>query len=173
MTGWLQNFLSRSKSPFAIVLGLAILIGVALTVVTSMSQAANVSTETPYGQQNQMQFPEGLDYSKFQHGTRNHSRLPCLLCHRRDSNAPVPKRPGSSDHLPCAGCHAQQFSNSDSPICTICHTDVKSGALKPFPHLTSFRMKFDHSSHIRMAAVNCSTCHKPVRPGASMSIPVG
>src|SRR5437899_3168797 len=95
--------------------------------------------------QEQMQFPEGLDYGKFQHSSRNHSRLPCLLCHRRDSNAPVPRRPGASQHLPCAGCHAQQFSNSESPICTICHTDVKSGALKPFPRLKSFRMKFDHA----------------------------
>src|ERR1041385_8239735 len=31
--------------------------------------------------QEQMQFPEGLDYGKFQHSSRNHSRLPCLLCH--------------------------------------------------------------------------------------------
>ena len=95
-----------------------------------------------------MQFPEGLDYSKFQHNSRNHSRLPCLLCHRRDSNAPVPKRPGASQHLPCAGCHAQQFQNSESPICTICHTDVKSGAIKLFPsRLMSFRMNFDHAKH--------------------------
>src|SRR6185503_14718617 len=30
--------------------------------------------------QQQMQFPEGLDYSKFLHNTQNHARLPCLLC---------------------------------------------------------------------------------------------
>src|SRR5437879_2296009 len=47
--------------------------------------------------QEQMQFPEGLDYSRFQHNSRNHSRLPCLLCHRRDANAPIPKRPGGSN----------------------------------------------------------------------------
>jgi c(7)-type cytochrome triheme protein len=121
--------------------------------------------------QEQMQFPEGLDYGKFQHSSRNHSRLPCLLCHRRDSNAALPKRPGASQHLPCAGCHAQQFSNNESPICTICHTDVKSGSLKPFPRLKSFRMKFDHARHVNMGSVNCNTCHHESRGGVAMSIP--
>ena len=123
--------------------------------------------------QEQMQFPEGLDYGKFQHSSRNHSRLPCLLCHRRESNAPIPKRPGGSGHLPCAGCHAQQFSSSESPICTICHTDVKSGALKSFPRLKSFRMKFDHSLHVKMGSVSCATCHRPSRGGVAFSIPAG
>ena len=125
------------------------------------------------GQQEQMQFPEGLDYSKFLHSSRNHSRLPCLLCHRRDSNSAIPKRPGGSGHLPCAGCHAQQFATSESPICTICHTDVKSGALKSFPRLKSFRMSFDHSLHLKMGQVNCATCHRPSRGGVAMSIPAG
>lgn len=120
-----------------------------------------------------MQFPEGLDYSKFQHSSRNHSRLPCLLCHRRESSAPVPKLPGNNGHLPCAGCHAQQFSSSDSPICTICHTDIKSGALKSFPPLQSFRMKFDHSLHLKLGSVGCNTCHRPSRAGVAMSIPAG
>jgi c(7)-type cytochrome triheme protein len=123
--------------------------------------------------QDQMQFPEGLDYGKFQHSSTNHSRLPCLLCHRRESNSAVPKRPGGSGHLPCAGCHAQQFMSSESPICTICHTDVKSGALKPFPRLKSFRMKFDHSRHLSMGSVSCATCHRPSREGVALSIPAG
>lgn len=127
----------------------------------------------PQNPQVQMQFPEGLDYSKFQHSTQNHSRLPCLLCHRRDSNAAVPQRPGASNHLPCAGCHAQQFSNADSPICTICHTDVKSGALKSFPRLRSFSMKFDHARHLNMGSVSCATCHRPARGGVALSIPAG
>ena len=173
MTRGLQNFRSKFRGLSGIVVLLAVLLGFALAVVTSMSRAASVATEPPSAPQSQMQMPEGLDYSKFQHGTPNHSRLPCLLCHRRDTNAPVPRRPGSSDHLPCAGCHAQQFSSSDNPICTICHTDVKTGALKPFPRLTSFRMKFDHSLHVKMGSVNCSTCHRPIRPGIAMAIPTG
>ena len=123
--------------------------------------------------QGQSQPPEGLDYSKFLHNSRNHARLPCLLCHRRESNAPRPRLPGQSDHAPCAGCHAQQFSSSDSPICTICHTDVKSGALKSFPRLKSFSMKFDHSRHLKIEGVACVTCHRPSRGGVALSIPSG
>lgn len=123
--------------------------------------------------QDQMQFPAGLDYGKFQHSSQNHARLPCLLCHRRDTNAAVPKRPGGSGHLPCAGCHAQQFSSSEGPICTICHTDVKSGALKSFPRLKSFRMKFDHARHLSMGSVSCASCHRQARGGVALSIPAG
>lgn len=138
--------------------------------VESSSPLTTTSTESPQGQ---MQFPEGLDYGKFQHSNANHSRLPCLLCHRRESNTPLPQLPGGSDHLPCAGCHAQQFSNTPGPICTICHTDVKSGALKSFPRLQSFRMKFDHSLHVKMGSVSCATCHRPSRGGVALSIPAG
>lgn len=123
--------------------------------------------------QTQSQAPEGLDYSKFLHDSRNHARLPCLLCHRRESNSPRPQLPGQSAHAPCAGCHAQQLSNSDSPICTICHTDAKSGAVKSFPRLKSFRMKFDHGLHVKMDGVNCATCHRPTRAGVALSIPAG
>ena len=153
------------------------LIVVGMTLVTVLNSGAlgpplNILAESAPDQE-QMQFPEGLDYGKFQHSSRNHSRLPCLLCHRRDDNSALPKRPGGSTHLPCAGCHAQQFSNSESPICTICHTDVKSGALKPFPRLQSFRMKFDHSRHLSMGSVSCATCHRPARAGVALSIPAG
>ncbi len=144
----------------------------ALAAVVNLGLSASAGpAELP--SQQQMQFPEGLDYAKFQHSSRNHSRLPCLLCHRRETNSPSPKLPGGSGHLPCAGCHAQQFSNSDSPICTICHTDVKSGALKSFPRLKSFRMKFDHSQHVKMGSVSCATCHRPARGGVALSIPAG
>jgi c(7)-type cytochrome triheme protein len=137
------------------------------------SGATTASTTTEAGQQQQSQPAEGLDYSKFLHNSRNHARLPCLLCHRRESNSARPQLPGQSQHAPCTGCHAQQFSNSDSPICTICHTDVKSGAVKSFPRLKSFSMKFDHSRHVKMQGVNCSTCHQPSRRGVALSIPAG
>ena len=150
----------------------SVLIGVLMLVMLGYVLQSRVS-EATQAQQSASQPPEGLDYSKFQHSSRNHSRLPCLLCHRRDSNSPRPQLPGSSNHLPCAGCHAQQFSNTDSPICTICHTDVKSGALKSFPPLKSFKMKFDHSLHVNMGGVNCATCHGSSRGGVGLSIPAG
>src|SRR5690349_18523378 len=41
---------------------------------------------------------QGLDFSRFLHSNRSHERLPCLLCHRRESNAPRPIR--SLQHTP-------------------------------------------------------------------------
>ena len=113
------------------------------------------------------------NYSEFKHDIPNHARLPCLLCHRRETNSPRPTLPGSNGHLPCAGCHAKQFANSASPICTICHTDAQAGTLKPFPRLSSFNMKFDHARHVRMGSVSCATCHRPSRGGVAMTIPAG
>jgi len=162
-----KHFVPTGLLPLAIALLICI-----IGVINSRARVPTIEPNEPQSPQEQMQFPEGLDYSKFQHSSRNHSRLPCLLCHRRDTNAPVPKRPGASQHLPCAGCHAQQFSNAESPICTICHTDVKSGALKPFPsRLISFRMKFDHAKHLAMQGVSCATCHRPAPSGVAMTIP--
>src|ERR1044072_4046387 len=98
------------------------------------------------------------DYSSFGHTNAAHSRLPCLLCHRREDNSPQPLR--STGHTPCAGCHAQEFANSGGPICTICHANVQSSKpqVKPFPSLKTFNMKFDHARH---QSVACATCHKP------------
>src|SRR5258708_21443964 len=121
----------------------------------------------------QMQVPENADYSKFRHDSSYHARLPCLLCHRRENNSARPGMPGKSNHLPCAGCHVKQFADSNSPICTICHTSAQSGALKPFPRLTSFSMRFDHARHVRMDRVSCATCHKPTRGGVALSVPAG
>ena len=131
------------------------------------------SLTTAQSQQPQMQFPEGLDYSKYLHGSQYHSRLPCLLCHRRETNTAQPNLPGGKDHLPCKGCHVQQFAASDGPICTICHSDVKAGAVRAFPRMKSFRMTFDHATHVRMNNVSCVACHKPSRGGVALSIPAG
>jgi c(7)-type cytochrome triheme protein len=114
------------------------------------------------------------DYSKFQHTSQQHARLPCLLCHRREDNSPRPVR--SVGHTPCAGCHVQQFANPASPVCTICHENPASGAVKPFPALSSFDAAFDHGRHARGAgrpAASCATCHKPARRGVALSIPAG
>lgn len=114
-----------------------------------------------------------IDFSKFKHDNTNHARLPCLLCHRRETNLSQPIMPGGKDHLPCAGCHAEQFANSGSPMCTICHTGTQSRTLKPFPRMSSFGMKFDHFRHTNMSGVGCATCHKPSRAGVALSIPAG
>ena len=172
----LQSFQIHLPSPFykyAAPTGLMmLLIVLAATLMHTNASGSLRLIDSGQSPQQQMQFPEGLDYSKFEHSSRYHSRLPCLLCHRRDSNASVPKRPGASQHLPCAGCHAQQFSSADSPMCTICHTDAKSGAVKPFPsRLKCFRMKFDHARHMSMGSISCATCHRPARGGAAMTIP--
>lgn len=108
------------------------------------------------------------DYSKFPHSNQMHSRLPCLLCHKREDNSPRPKR---SAHLPCAGCHMQQFAQNEGNICTICHTDSKGPELKPFPPLRSFNVKFNHGLHVRQTG--CATCHQPSRRGVALSVPSG
>lgn len=115
----------------------------------------------------------GADFSKFTHLKPTHARLPCLLCHRREGNSPRPKRTG---HMPCAGCHSQQFANPASPLCTICHDNVQTGSVKAFPSLRSFRMNFNHQKHVGGAGRSqqgCSTCHKPERKGLTLSIPSG
>jgi c(7)-type cytochrome triheme protein len=120
----------------------------------------------------QMKVPDNADYSKFQHTTAYHARLPCLLCHRRETNSPRPTMPAGSNHLPCAGCHTKQFADSGNAICIICHSNAQSGALKPFPRLSSFNMQFDHARHQSLGSVKCVTCHRP-RGGAAMMIPSG
>ena len=114
--------------------------------------------------------PQTTDYSRFRHGNQYHSRLPCLVCHRRDDNSARIRFPGKTNHLPCAGCHGLQFSDSSSPICTICHTNAQTGAMKGFPGLRSFGAKFNHSRHAR---VNCVTCHTPAARGVARNIPSG
>ena len=109
----------------------------------------------------------GSDFSHFGHD-RTHGSLPCLLCHRRESNSPRPSVPG---HTPCAGCHAQKFADSSSPICTVCHTGVATASLKPFPNMKSFGIRFEHTQHIRGQGLACVTCHKPRRNGVALSIP--
>ena len=110
------------------------------------------------------------DYSRFTHSNQFHSRLPCLVCHRRDDNSTRIRFPGRNEHLPCAGCHALQFSDQSSPICTICHTNPQTGTMKRFPSLRSFGARFDHSRHIR---VSCATCHRSQSRGVALSIPSG
>lgn len=112
-----------------------------------------------------------INYSRFLHTNPSHSRLPCLLCHRREDNSTRLRFPGKAGHAPCAGCHVEQFNDAGSAMCTICHTNAQTGAMKGFPRLRSFRVKFDHGRHLRLA--NCATCHKPTRRGVALSMPAG
>lgn len=113
----------------------------------------------------------GLDYSKFSHSNPAHDTLPCLICHTRNDEATRIGFPGKDGHLPCAGCHAVEFEDQSSTMCTICHTDAKAGTMKPPPKLQSFNAKFDHGRHLNQA--NCATCHTPSRRGVALSIPTG
>lgn len=118
----------------------------------------------------QMNVRDNADYSNFQHSSAYHARLPCALCHRRDSNTARPALPGGKDHLPCAGCHAKQFADSSSAICSNCHSNPPQATLKPFPRLSSFNVRFDHTRH---AGVACANCHRPARGGVALTIPTG
>src|SRR5687768_10185677 len=72
-----------------------------------------------------------LDYSRFNHDSFSHTRLPCLVCHvRGDNNAAKISFPGQNGHVPCASCHVQQFADPNNAMCTICHTESATGALK-------------------------------------------
>src|SRR5688572_16257131 len=112
------------------------------------------------------------DFSKFQHDDPNHSRLPCLLCHRRQAGSVQPTLPGKDRHTPCIGCHESEFARGSGPICTICHTDVATGAVKAFPPLRSFGSSFDHARHAA-TSVTCISCHRPARRGVARTIPIG
>lgn len=108
------------------------------------------------------------DPARFDHSVPMHDRMPCLLCHVRAEGRMTPKMPG---HTPCAACHTQQFADAGNVICTICHTNASTGALKRFPPLRSFNARFDHGRHLRQT--NCATCHRPSRRGVAFSIPSG
>jgi c(7)-type cytochrome triheme protein len=171
---WLLRSLRIIRKPatygYFVPAGLAVLF--AGSIIISSFVASNSALASPKVTSPE---PQGSasDYSKFKHANPNHSRLPCLLCHRRESNASRPALPGSNGHLPCAGCHAQQFASSSGPMCTICHTGEQPGKLKAFPGLSSFSMKFDHARHLRMGSVSCASCHRPLRGGVALSVPAG
>jgi hypothetical protein len=110
--------------------------------------------------------------ARFEHTNPQHAPLECLLCHQRTSNATTPAFPG---HMPCAGCHQQEFA-SPGLFCTTCHTSPGSAALKRFPPLRTFDAVFDHGVHARAGARprgDCAACHKPARRGVALSIPAG
>ena len=94
--------------------------------------------------------------------------MPCLLCHVRSDEYTTPKLSG---HTPCSSCHVQQFADAGSKMCSICHTDAAAGAVKQFPPLRSFNIKFDHGRHLPQTG--CGTCHQPTGRVAALSVPMG
>ena len=148
-------------------------IGAYLTATLVAVFAFSTSAGTTIVNAQQMQVPETGDYTRFSHSGAYHARLPCSLCHKRENNSVRPTMPGSSNHLPCAGCHVKQFADTSSPICTICHTSPPAAGLKAFPRLSSFSMRFDHARHVRMSNLSCASCHRSARAGVAMTIPVG
>jgi c(7)-type cytochrome triheme protein len=157
----------RRFEVFTAVCGL-FLFGYAIVVGFTGRDAASLKVETaPETEAVVLIENQTKDYSRFTHSNQFHSRLPCLLCHTRSTNSASIGFPGKSGHLPCAGCHALQFSDNTSPICTICHT---STGMKRFPSLRSFGFRFDHAKHTR---ANCATCHRAEGRGIAKSIPAG
>jgi c(7)-type cytochrome triheme protein len=166
-------WLIRSRAGALVLAGVVAALSLYSVLHMSTVGKARAESTAPAANLEPMQNSANPDFSKFLHSNQNHARLPCLLCHRRETNSATPSLPGGSGHLPCAGCHAALFAGAPGPICNICHTDVKSGALKPFPRLQSFRMKFDHARHLNMGSVGCATCHRSARGGVALSIPKG
>jgi|SRR5215471_11429927 len=151
----------------------SLLMAIAVTVPIVTLFALTVGARRSVTEGQQMKVPETGDYSKFQHTSAYHARLPCLLCHKRENNSAQPTFPAATNHLPCAGCHVKQFADSSSPICTICHNNPPAGTLKTFPRLSSFDVKFDHARHTSMGRVSCASCHQPNRGGVALTIPAG
>ncbi len=142
-----------------------------LTLFSNARSSASFR-ETSFDKSSELASAQGArDYSTFKHSVSAHSRLPCLLCHRRSDNSPVPVR--STGHSPCAGCHTKQFQDANSPLCGICHTQTGASnpQLKSFPALETFSVRFDHARHNRLT--NCATCHKQTKGGTAFSIPAG
>ena len=144
-------------------------LGTALIAIAWIAASSNYSG--PVRSEFYAQDP-GKDFSTFKHDNPNHSRLPCLLCHRREKNSAQPTLPGKDKHTPCTGCHESEFARGSGPICTICHSDVQAGTVKPFPALRSFGVTFDHAQHTMLAS-GCGGCHRPARRGVALTIPVG
>ncbi len=167
----------QRKFQLAVLLGALFAFGVFLNSCMSpindksqnrQSNVEPVTQQTPEPTPNFVKI-ESADFSKFGHFSPAHAELSCLMCHRAEENRQAtPKLPG---HTPCAGCHADQFQDKTSLICTICHTEAETGKLKSFPPLKNFNAAFNHSKHLRQT--NCATCHQPSRGGVAVSIPAG
>ncbi len=139
--------------------------------ITATTPVSAANTQTNANKALAEQELNDVPPATFRHNNQIHSQLSCNVCHRRSGNAARIGFPGRDEHMPCIGCHTQQFEDPRNPICGICHSDIEKGSLRSFPGLRSFGARFDHAAHLRSA--NCATCHKPVSGGVAKSIPLG
>jgi c(7)-type cytochrome triheme protein len=119
--------------------------------------------------------PQGGDASRFSHSAGRHPSLACASCHERPDNSATPRWPG---HKACIECHAQNFVMRSGQICMNCHSSLEGNnpPLKPFPGLSGFNMRFDHSRHMSGGGrpeQGCASCHRPARRGVALTIPAG
>ena len=123
--------------------------------------------------------PQGpeLDYSNFKHTSARHASLACTACHLRTSdNSATPQFPG---HKACFDCHYSQVLTPNTPLCTICHSDLNGSnpPRKAFPtrFKESFNLKFDHAQHNNgpgRPPSGCASCHARLGGrAAALSIP--
>lgn len=161
----------RVSAAVAVLGGIAILwlLAIDLRVAAHFREPALVEA---YGPETESPDPSA-DFRKFSHTGGKHAQLPCLLCHQRNDSS---TRPKFSGHLPCTGCHVQQFSDTTSGICSICHQNENGGTLKAFPGLRTFALRFDHARHTSGAArtsAGCVACHSTSSRVPSATIPSG
>lgn len=147
----------------------------AFSVWTLSALSASVATITSG---KVAQGPEG-DYSTFKHTSARHASQACSACHQRSTDNSI--KPNFPGHPACQSCHLGQFVTSGTPMCTICHSEVKDGKppLKSFAATfkESFNVRFDHAQHMTGAARpknGCAACHdRPLNRGVALAIPTG
>src|SRR5437660_4800672 len=159
----------NDRSRLLISITLAMLTGViAVTLLAPVERAVIADPSPPQG--------NDQDYSKFLHTSQRHASLACSSCHHRNDNSAQPSFPG---HRDCIECHRTQYATANSPLCSICHSDLNGNnpPRRAFPasFKENFNMKFDHAQHMSGAArpkSGCVACHSSsLRRGAALSIP--
>lgn len=115
----------------------------------------------------------GTSYGQFSHTVKEHEDINCTACHGRQGT-----KLEYAGHSSCTECHFREFVNSESQICSICHTTspTKPDEMLAFPasFKEGFNMKFNHDAHSRGSAKpaqGCAACHSP--QASSQTIPVG
>lgn len=171
---WLPGSVLRRRSAWLVICLLAL----SLLGLSRIEKEHAAAKALPPVMPTEPQGPE-LDYSTFKHTSARHASLACNACHQRGSDNAI--KPGFPGHPACQSCHWGQFVTPASPMCIICHSDLKSGKppLKSFPNTFKerFNVRFDHAQHMNGAARpknGCAGCHdRPLNRGVALAIPAG